>query len=84
MFLHANLEEGENVFVEIPLGFQKKGKVLILKKILHGLHQAPQAFWQYLVEKLEACGISRSKLDTCLFIGDRSYAFVILMLAILV
>ena len=36
-FLHANLEEGDNVFVEMPLGFQKKGKVLKLEKTLYGL-----------------------------------------------
>ena len=32
-FLHANLEEGEHVFVEVPLSF-KKSKVLRLKKTL--------------------------------------------------
>ena len=53
VFLHANLEEEENVFVEMPLGFQKKGKALKLKKTLYDLHQAPYAFWKYLFEKLE-------------------------------
>ena len=37
-FLHANLEEEEYVFVEIPLGFRKKGIGLRLKKTLDGLH----------------------------------------------
>ena len=31
-FLCADLEENEKVYVEMPLGFRKKGKVLKLKK----------------------------------------------------
>ena len=68
MFLHATLEEAEHVIVEIPAW--KKGKVLKHKKTLCSLCQTPHAFWNYFIEKLEACGISQSKLDTCLFIRD--------------
>ena len=32
-FLHANLEKDEKVFVEMPLGFRKKGNVLKLRKL---------------------------------------------------
>ena len=71
-FLDANLKEGENVFVEMDLKFQKKGKVLMLKKTLCGLCQAPCAFWRHLVEKLEACGMSQFKLDPCSFIGKKA------------
>ena len=65
IFLHASLEEGEILLVETSLGFRKKGKVLKLKKTLYGLCQAPCTFWKYLVEKLEACRVSKSKLDPC-------------------
>ncbi len=45
-FLHAKLEEGKNVFVEMPKGFKqyaKNGykKVLKLKKTLYGLCWSP-------------------------------------------
>ena len=70
-FFYDNLEEGENVFVEMRLGFQKKCKVLMLKKTLYGLCKAPHAFCKYIVEKLEAYGMSQSKLDPCLFIGEK-------------
>ena len=36
-----------------------------------GLCQAPCTYWKYLVENLKACGISQSKLDSCLFIGKK-------------
>ena len=48
-FLHADLEPGENVYVDMPLGFaqySKDGtkKCLKLKKTLYGLRQSPRAF----------------------------------------
>ena len=70
-FLHADLEEGEEVYVRMPRGFQKKGKVLKLKKTLYGLRQSPRAFWKYMVQKMEACGMPQSKLDPCLFVGEK-------------
>ena len=50
--------------MEIPMGFKQKGKnvnyqVLILKKKLYGLRQIPRAFWNYLTDKLEACGLDQ-------------------------
>ena len=33
-FLHADLGEDEKVYVKMPLGFRKKGKILKLKKTL--------------------------------------------------
>ena len=58
-FLHANIPEGENVYVDMPRGFGKlswigKRKCLKLLKYLCGLRQSPRALWQYLTEKLEA------------------------------
>lgn len=73
-FLHAHLEPGEKVYIDMPLGFKQYGKggrakVLKLKRTLYGLKQSPRAFWKYMVEKLEACGMKQSELDPCLFIG---------------
>jgi len=73
-FLHADLGPGENVYVDMPLGFaqySKDGtnKSLKLKKTLYGLWQSPQAFWKYITKKLETCGLEQSKFDPCLFVG---------------
>ena len=40
-FLHADLSPEEKVFVEMPLGFRQKGKVLRLKKTVYGIRQSP-------------------------------------------
>ena len=55
----------------MSLGLKKKGKVLKLKRILYGLCWDPCAFWKYFVEKMEACGMSQSKLNQCFFIGEQ-------------
>eukprot|EP00804_Cyclotella_cryptica_P025289 CCRYP_010373-RB/>CCRYP_010373-RB protein AED:0.34 eAED:0.34 QI:0/-1/0/1/-1/0/1/0/497 len=70
-FVHADVEEGENIYVEMPRGFRKQGKVLKLKKTLYGLRQSPRAFWLYLTEKMNLCGMEQSTLDPCLFIGEK-------------
>ena len=75
-FLHADIPENENVYVEMPKGFEQKGKVLKLRKTLYGLRQSPRAFWQYLTEKLEANGMKQSELDPCLFIGEKVICIV--------
>ncbi len=72
-FLHAPLED-EKVFVEMPLGFKEPGKVLSLKRSLYGLKQSPRYFWKYLTKAMNACGLVTSKLDPCLFVGDRVVA----------
>jgi Reverse transcriptase (RNA-dependent DNA polymerase) len=58
------------VYVEMPRGFAKDGKVLKLKKSLYGLKQAPRNFFLHLKSKLEAAGFTQSKSDPCLFISD--------------
>jgi hypothetical protein len=37
---------------------------------------SPQAFWKYITEKLEACGLEQSKFDPCLFVGTKVISIV--------
>ena len=77
-FLHGELGPDEKVYVEMPLGFRQKGKVLKLKKTLYGLRQSPRAFWKYLTDAMVKSGMEVSKLDPCLFVGEKvtAVAFV--------
>jgi hypothetical protein len=75
-FLHAELNEGERVYIEMPQGFRQKGKVLSLNRTIYGLKQSPRAFWQYMVQKMEASGMKQSNLDPCLFVGEKVIAVV--------
>ena len=73
-FLHAELELEEKVYVEMPLDFRQKGKVLCLKKTLYGLRQSPHMFWKHLTNAMKACGTEASGFDPCIFIGERVVA----------
>ncbi len=71
-FLHSDIDS--EVYVEMPRGFKKPGKVLKLLKSLYGLRQAPRLFWKYLTESMTSCGLVQSELDPCLFIGPKVIA----------
>ena len=70
-FVDAAVEEGENIYIEMPCGFKKNKKALKLKKTHYGLQQSLRAFWLYLTEKMEACGVEQSTLNPCLFISEK-------------
>ena len=80
-FLHADLEPGETVYADMPLGFNSKSKngkrqVLKLNKTLYELCQSRRAFWKYITKNLEKCGLEQSKFDPCLFIGPNVMCIV--------
>ena len=68
-FLHAELDETERIFVEMPEGFKQQGKVLQLRRNLYGLKQAPRNFYKYTVTQMDEVGLVQSNHDPCLFIG---------------
>ena len=64
VLLHANIGEGENVYVDTPKDFDqylKTGhkKCLKFKNTLYGIYQSPRKFWKYLTKNLEACGLNQ-------------------------
>lgn len=69
-FLHGEFEDGEQIYMKVPQGFEKfyPGNVqLKLRKTLYGLIQAALAFWRKLVLVFISIGFKRSKADPCLF-----------------
>ena len=67
-FLLADSGEDEKVFVDMPRGFEVKGKngrnkVLKLKKTFYRLRQIPRAFWKYMTSKMKICGMVQSKME---------------------
>jgi hypothetical protein len=66
-----DVEEGKNIYVEMHCGFRKQGKVLKLIKALYGLQQSPRAFWLYLTEKMNLCGMEQLTFDPCIFLDTK-------------
>ena len=57
VFLHSDIPENENLYVEMPRGFEqfsKNGhkKNFKLKKTLYDIRHFPRTFWKYLTKKL--------------------------------
>ena len=68
-FLHAPVTD--DIYVEMPKGYQEKGKVLKLKRSLYGLKQAPRNFYLHLKQALEKQNFKNSDFDECLFIHEK-------------
>ena len=73
-FLNGDLEE--EIFMEMPPGYQLDGKVWKLKKTLYGLKQAPRAWHRRLSEELQKLGFSCSCADPGLFTGNDALLLV--------
>ena len=71
-FAQATLDE--DIFVEIPKGFEPKegppDQVLKLQKTLYGLVQAPRAFYEHLGKNLSKRGFRPSEHDPCLWLHE--------------
>ena len=74
----SNENQGKSgVYVEMPRGFSKQGKVLKLKQSLYGLKQAPRNFFQHLKKQLESVGFeSNPDIDPCLFVSKKVICIV--------
>jgi len=89
-FVHAPVEKPPNfdkmspeeqarqgVYIEMPRGFGKPGKVLKLKKALYGLRSAPRQFFQFISEKLDKAGLKQmTDVDPCLFMSEKVICLV--------
>eukprot|EP00963_Diacronema_lutheri_P009628 scaffold869_cov399-Pavlova_lutheri.AAC.1 len=69
-FLNGDLDE--EIFMDIPPGFEQPGKVWKLKKTLYGLKQAPRAWHLKLIEKLERMGFVCSNADPGLYNAENT------------
>ncbi len=69
-FFHGEFEDGEKIYIKIPLGFEEfddNDTVLLLKKCLYGLKQAAMAFYLKLLAAVSKIGLKQSSADPCLY-----------------
>ena len=79
-FLHGEFEEGEEIYMEVPQGFEKyypENSVILLLKTLYGLKQAALAFWRKLVMAFAFIHFKRSKADPCLYFAWTKFGLVL-------
>ena len=75
-FLNANLEE--EVYMEMPEGFEIPGMVIKLEKCVYGLKQASRGWFLHITDILEKNGFESSKNDVCLFIHREKEIYLLL------
>jgi len=69
-FLHGELNDDENLFMEIPEGFKESypaNKILLLLRTIYGLKQAAKAFWKFLLALMKSIGCRQSNVDKCVY-----------------
>lgn len=80
VFLHGDLEE--QIYMSIPEGLlvtPDEGDVLLLKKALYGLRQAPRCWFRKFGGFLRSLGFELSQADGSLFIAHK-YQFVVYLI----
>jgi hypothetical protein len=69
-FLHGKFNNGEKIYIKIPLGleeFYDDSTVLLPKKCLYGLKQGVMAFYRKLLAAASKIGLKHSSADPCLY-----------------
>jgi hypothetical protein len=69
-FLTGEFGKGEQLYMEIPQGFEKfypLHVVLLLQKTIYGLKQWAKRFWLRLFEVVRFLAFVRSQADPCLY-----------------
>jgi hypothetical protein len=79
-FLCRNFKNGENIYMEVPQGFEgfyPKNSVLLLLKTIYGLEQAALAFGRELLKAFLHMEYGRSKADPCLYFRWTSLGLIL-------
>ena len=69
-FLHGEFTDGEEIFMEVPRGFEKhcpSNVVLKLLNTIYGLKQSAMAFWRMLLQCMRGMGMQHGTADLCLY-----------------
>jgi hypothetical protein len=79
-FLCGNFKDGEEIFMEVPAGFEElygAYVLLLLLQTIYGLKQAAMAFCRELVKALTDMLLKRSAADPCLYDCWTMYGLVV-------
>ena len=80
-FLHGELAEGEEIYMECPDGMSREEwECLMLLKTIYGLVQAARAFFKRYLKVLKLCGFRQSPADPCLMVRRNKLGVVYMAL----
>ena len=67
-FVNADLNQ--EVYMKMPLGYRKPGMILLLRKALYGLREAPLLWQQHFIRTLTNMGFRTIPHEPCCMIGN--------------
>ena len=73
-FLYGNLKE--EIYMNLPEGYRKAGKVARLFKCIYGLKQSAREWYELLAAHLRKLGFITSHFDPCIFIHTSETTFI--------
>jgi hypothetical protein len=80
-FLHGELAEGEEIYMECPDGMSREEwECLMLLKTIYGPVQAARAFFKRYLKVLQTCGFHQSPADPCLMVRRNKLGVVYMAL----
>jgi len=77
-FLNAHLSH--TIYLRLPRGFERPGKLLLLLRSIYGLRQASRAWYMMFRDLLLSIGWQRSAVDWCLFYFDDGSHYGVLLI----
>jgi hypothetical protein len=81
-FLHGKFNNGEKIYIKIPIGFEgfyDDNIVLLLKKCFYGLEHAAMAFYMKLLAAASKIGLKHNSADSCLYYKWKGERLVIMI-----
>ena len=81
-FLHGEFTDGEEIYMEVPQGWERlypQNTVLKLMKTIYGLKQSAMAFWRQLSMCMRDMGMKKSEADPCLYYKWTSLGLVLIV-----
>ena len=82
-FLLGSFEDGEEIYMARPKGFERwypEGIVLLLLKTIYGTKQAAMAFWREMNRAMKHMEFARSVVDPCVFYQWTDYGLCLWLL----
>ena len=79
-FLHGVCADGEEIYMEVPQGFERwysNQHELLLLRAIYGLQQAAYAFWRELLKAFNSMKYIRNKADPCLYFAWTATGLII-------
>ncbi|KAF6517865.1 hypothetical protein HZS61_008144 [Fusarium oxysporum f. sp. conglutinans] len=75
-FVHATIDE--DIYMEMPMGYRKKGRILKLRKALYGLRRSPLLWQKHFEKGLIRTGFQRVPGEDCCWLhGDIIFFFYV-------